>query len=418
MAKPVKLWAVTKPYYTKIMSILLFKNGLFTITTVIIFISCSSTENEIGSQNPFDGIHEIEISESLDINDESATNFDEFYFSSKYFHQMIIDNRGHYFIYNRGNESIYHLDENGEYIASIGRRGQGPGEFQSWPTFDTISSDTLYTLDDMTRIVSKFVYRNGDWGYDGGFTLQVKEYYRPSKILQIDREHLVIEYSPDVNRRMSSSENSSHVSKKYDLIRSTGEFIQENWLITQAHDRSIYSSDTGAGATHLLPFGGRSIKDIGPNHHLYHLWTPEFTIEIYDLEGSNVNRLTQPSFNYRLSDEVKQKRLDEVVSIQMGSEREQQELIDQILEEIPETAPALRDFHVDRDTGNVIVRRYIFEDQPNWMLLDKEGTRIGVLSLDENLEVFDFRNGKIIGALNNEDALPTVRVIALPQSVL
>ncbi len=391
--------------------------GLITLITTILFISCSSTEqHEV--VNPFDGVPEIEISEWLDINDESTPNSADFYFSSNYFHHMIIDNNGNYFVYNRGSEPIFYFDKNGEYITSVGRRGQGPGEFQSWPTFDTALSDTLYTLDRVARIVSRFVYRNEEWRYDDSFTLQDKEEYSPSKILQIDREHLIIEFTPDVSRLMNVSDNSSQASKKYNLLKISGETIKDNWLETPAHERSIYSSSAGARAIHLLPFGGRSIVKVGPHNHLYHLWTPEFSINIYDFDGKSLKKMTHPSFNYNLSDELRRKRVDEVVGVRMGSEREQQELLTQMFEETPTEAPALRDFHIDRDNGYIIVRRYIFKDQPNWMLLDNKGNRVGVFTLDENLTVFDFRNGKIIGALNNENELPTVRIVTLPQSVL
>ncbi|MCC5940763.1 MAG: 6-bladed beta-propeller [Balneolaceae bacterium] len=400
------------------MSQFLFKVGFFIITAVMFIISCTTAENEMVSENPFDGVPEIEISESLDITDEAESHSSAFYFTSKYFHHMLIDNRGHFFIYNRGSEPIYHFDDNGVFIATIGRRGQGPGEFQSWPTFDAISSDTLYTMDRIARIVTRFVYSNGEWAYDNSFTVSDKEQYSPNKILQVDNEHLVIEYSPDLSRLMNQSDNSSQATKKYDLINTTGELIQENWLETPVHDRSIYSSSNGARATHMLPFGGRSIMNIGPNSNLYHLWSPEFIIDIYDLDGSKINSLQQPSYNYSLSSEIRQKWVDEAVGVRMGSEREQQELVKQMFDETPETAPALRDIHVDRDKENIIVRRYIFEDQANWMLLDYEGNRVGVFTLDENLNVFGFRNGKIIGALNKKDELPTVRIVTLPQSVL
>lgn len=392
--------------------------SLFVIAIAVLFISCSSGENERVLGDPFDGIPEIEISESLDINDQSATNSEDFFFSSNYFHHMIIDKEGNYLVYNRGSESIIHFNKYGKYITSISRRGQGPGEFQGWPTFDTVSSDTLYTLDEVARVVSRFVYQNKSWEYSDSFILQNKEQYSPATIVQIDSEHLIIEYSPDMSKLVNVSSNSSQVSKKYDLITTSGEIIKENWLETPAHERSIYTSSTGARAIHLIPFGGRSILKAGPNDQLYYLWSPEFAIHIYDIDGNKINILKQPSFNSPISDEVRHKRVNDIVGVRMGSEREQQELVAQLFEDTPSVAPALRDFHIDSDNGNKIVRRHIFKDQPNWMLLDHEGNRIGVFTLDENLTVFDFRNGKIIGALNIEDSLPTVRVLTLPKSVL
>lgn len=396
----------------------LLKIWLFIASAAFLFISCTTAENETVSENPFEGVPEIDVSDPLDITDQASSGSSSFYFPSNFFHDMVIDNRGNYFVYNRGSEPIYHFDENGEFISSIGRRGQGPGEFQTWPSFDTASSDTLYTLDSLARVANRFVFKNGEWVHDVAFRVQNRESHSPDKILQIDHEHLIVEYSPNVRGSMNESDNSFQASKKYDLIKTTGELIREDWLTTPAHERSIYRSSTGSGATHMLPFGSRSIANVGPNGHLYHLWSSEFVIDVYDLEGSAIKKLQQSSFNYSLSDEIRQNRVDDVVSIRMGTEREQQELMKQTFDDTPQNAPELRDFHVDRDTGHIIVRRYIFEDQGNWMLLDDEGNRVGVFTLDENLTVFDFRNGTIIGSLNIDDELPTVRIHTLPQSAL
>lgn len=90
-----------------------------------------------------------------------------------------------------------------------------------------------------------------------------------------------------------------------------------------------------------------------------------------------------------------------------------------MFEQIPANAHPLNDMFVDRDTGFIIVKRSEIFDGPNWLLLDPEGNRLGVFDLSESLEVFDFRNGKIVGALMSEDpdVLPTVRVVSLPGEV-
>ena len=392
--------------------------NFFTLIATILIGGCSMTDGEKAVDNPFDGVPVIEISEPLDITDDTGSGSMPYYFSSNHFHHMMIDSRGHYFVYNRGSDPIYHFDENGNHIASIGKSGQGPGEFQFWPSFDTASSDTILALDRAAMVVSRFVYRNGGWGYDSGFTVQGKELYSPTKLFQIDRDYLIIKYSPDSSLLRDLSDGSPPVPKKLDLLNVSGELIQENWLTVPSNDRSVHIGSSGTMVTHLLPFGGRSIARVGPDQHIYHLWTTEFSIGIYGIEGTKLKELTHPNYHPTITDEMRRKSVDETVRVRMGSDREQQELLNQLYDEIPHTAPALRDFHVDRDTGYMLVRRYIFEEQPNWMLLDKDGNRIGVFSLDDNLNVFDFRNGKIIGAFIHEEGLPTVRIYSLPQTAL
>jgi len=47
------------------------------------------------------------------------------------------------------------------------------------------------------------------------------------------------------------------------------------------------------------------------------------------------------------------------------------------------------------------------------MLLNKSGNQIGVFYLDEDLDVSDFRNGKIIGTTNTNNGFPAIRLIEL-----
>lgn len=396
----------------------IFIIGLYFITTLILLQGCTSVENEDIFENPFEGIPIIEVRDTFDITDEDAVGTGEFSFRSNFFHHMMIDNRGHFFVFNRGGESIYHFDENGEYLGSIGRSGQGPGEFQGWPVFDTASNDTLYTFNRANMIISRFVNNSGEWNYDYGFTLNSKEDYVPGKILQADQNHLIIEYIPNMSILMNKQDNFEQLTKSYDLLTTSGEIVKQNWLATQASERSVYKGQGGAGAVHMLPYGGRSFMKPGPDQSLYHLWSREFNVHIYNIDGNRTDSLSLPGINQKLSNELREAAVKETVRMNMGTQSEQQALEQQMLDEIPQSAPALKDFHVDRDTGFIIVRRFIFEEQSNWMLIDNEGSRVGAFHLDENLNVYDFRNGVILGSLNEDDSLPTIRVVKLPDSIL
>lgn len=64
----------------------------------------------------------------------------------------------------------------GTYQGTVGRRGEGPGEFQAAPMFADLSGDTLFTFDARARRVSaflatgKFVSGTSLWADGAGFT--------------------------------------------------------------------------------------------------------------------------------------------------------------------------------------------------------------------------------------------------------
>jgi hypothetical protein len=74
-----------------------------------------------------------------DVEDES------YVFKSPY--DVLCDSKGQIYILDSGNNRIQKYDANGKYIASIGRKGQGPGEFQYAFAFDIDSKDRLYVMD-------------------------------------------------------------------------------------------------------------------------------------------------------------------------------------------------------------------------------------------------------------------------------
>lgn len=377
------------------------------------FQGCSSPEPEEQSENPFLGLPEIETEIVMDITDEEASASGTFHFSRDHFHHMAFGPDGDMFVTNRGEYTILHFDGEGDFLGFIGRKGEGPGEFQIWPTFDNLSPDTLYALDYRSMQISQFVRRESGWMYEDGFVLDQKQNFDPRGIYQVGHEELVIEYVPNIQHLMNYSDEDTLFTRTVDVMSTSGEMERDNWLDIPADERSIYTSDTGAGIIYPLPYGSASILDIGPNNRLYHLWTCNFRIDVYNTGNPKVGRISHPSFHPVVSKEIRQSEIDNYSGARFGSEQEQRQMLQFLFDQIPTTAPSLKDMHVDRDTGHIIVRRHLPGDDPNWMLLDKEGKRVGVFSLEENLEVFDFRHSRILGALDREVELPTVRVVSI-----
>lgn len=386
----------------------------FSILVITFFIlqGCSSpdTEDTKYSGSPFSNLPEIEVMQIKDITDENAT---EFFFASNNFHHMVISDDGSFFVSNRGNKKIYHFNSDGEYLSSIGQEGRGPGEFQSWPKFDGARNNSIFTLDGQTGIVSRFSNQNDEWDLESDFQLNKKESYTPENIFSVGQNRLLIEYHPSHSSLIANLNSNKEVVKTHSIYTSKGELIQENWLEVPFNQRMAFTMERGASVTMPFPYASKAITKVGQDDDVYHAWTKNFNLGIYNLGHSLIDSIKFESANTPLTEEMRQQALDSASLPYLGTDQAQEKFEQALFDEIPITAPALTDMHVDRNSGDIIVQRYTFEGEPNWLLLDKSGNRIGVFHLDEELQVFDFRNRKIIGSINTNDSFPAVRMIEL-----
>jgi len=77
-------------------------------------------------KEPLYGEIKFELEEDLSIGSEE----DENYFFYRAWH-MAVDKKGNIYVVDRSNTRIQVFDKEGQYLRTIGRKGQGPGEFHS-----------------------------------------------------------------------------------------------------------------------------------------------------------------------------------------------------------------------------------------------------------------------------------------------
>lgn len=64
---------------------------------------------------------------------------------------IVRDSAGNFYILDSGNNRIQKLDSEGKFIKTIGRKGQGPGEFQAPNSMDIDNEDNLFIFDVRSR---------------------------------------------------------------------------------------------------------------------------------------------------------------------------------------------------------------------------------------------------------------------------
>lgn len=71
----------------------------------------------------------------------------------RYPNSMTIDSKGNLFIIDGMKRKLLKFDKKLKYICSFGKKGQGPGEFNSAYTISTDREDNIYITDNMNKII-------------------------------------------------------------------------------------------------------------------------------------------------------------------------------------------------------------------------------------------------------------------------
>jgi hypothetical protein len=146
--------------------------NLLMILTIILFLSLFITlisqgqqksewlgtiENEDGIKvikNPAEPLYgeiEFELEEDLSIGDEEDENY---VFNSIY--DIAVDSEENIFALDGGDCKIQKFDKDGNHLQTIGRKGQGPGEFEQSIKIHLDSEDMIYVYDSMWRKILIF----------------------------------------------------------------------------------------------------------------------------------------------------------------------------------------------------------------------------------------------------------------------
>ena len=134
----------------------------FVLIIFVLFSFLSAkTEIEVKTlicpENPLYGTLEFELSPPLIIGSETD---DHYFFSS--LRKIIADNYGRIYALDNKAARIQVYNKNGEYVETIGRKGQGPGEFSVPFNFFMDENGIIFLLDTMAR---KIIIFSNDWKY-------------------------------------------------------------------------------------------------------------------------------------------------------------------------------------------------------------------------------------------------------------
>lgn len=199
---------------------------------------------------------------------------------------FITDDEGNFYVSDADNNRIQKYDPEGKYLLTIGREGQGPGEFRSFslPRFD--KDNHLYINDGSNRRIS-FFDRNGK------YLKQIRMQERHSNLC-INSKGLII-------ATKSSQSEENNIMKS---IATYGLFDDEFNLVKELYKDEIEISRlAGPDESSIAKFLTHALSELAfrpfvkyalaNNDSIYLGYPDKYEINIYSPEGKMLRKITR-----------------------------------------------------------------------------------------------------------------------------
>jgi len=195
---------------------------------------------------------------------------------------VVVDKENNIYILDEGNFRIQKFDKNGKYLSTIGRRGQGPGEFESPLSLQMDSEENLYVGDYRKKCVLVL-------------TKDGKEIKRIMLHANLDHFRLTQEGNiiiPTPTGKILQSEDIAKDIRLISLYDMDGNFIRE------------FGEFKDYGNNDITFDGNRFELNLDKHDNIYVAFVAQNKIEKYSYEGNLIFRADRP-LNYKVKIEMK-----------------------------------------------------------------------------------------------------------------
>ena len=298
----------------------------------------------------------------------------------------------------RADGRIYVADEESSHVKvlgpdgalqdSVGRKGEGPGEFQRLSQVVLARGDSMYVLDTRRSQVSVFA-PDGEFAYSflarhkGGGVSKVMVPPNVSGFVYAD--------APGA-RAVLENDASYVVLPGW----SNGEF--GDTLFTAPPYEVASREEGGTTIFMFLPFARSSVFAMGPNGRIHSGWQDSLRIVVHDQEGGMQRAVEIPFKLVPVSEEERK----EALSGRSG------ESLTILKREIANTKPAFEHFLVDDEGRYWFGRPTTNPDSTDWWVAWPDEQRVVTTTLPSEVQLEVVKNGHAYGQTTTENGAPAL----------
>ncbi|MGB7296307.1 MAG: 6-bladed beta-propeller [Candidatus Aminicenantales bacterium] len=299
------------------------------------------------------------------------------------------DEKGNFYVTDWRRRRILKYDPSGQHLLTIGREGQGPGEFQNLSPARFDKDGHIYITDLASQRISFF-------DDSGNFLRQIA-------IPDIFEDLYINAGGHFISTRTIPLEGES--SRRFRLIYGlfddkfnvVAEFLaQEKGFKLPAGRDAQSAAKFLAGILSDVAFHPRPSYRLGKGDVIFFGYPERYSIDVYSADGRKVRTIQRDYEPSRVTEKDKDKFIDQVAKDYLrrySSEQEKREVIKHI--EYPKHKPAYHSFALMENSNLVVVVEIVPDGDNLFDLFDEDGRYIGHFQAGFPADTwFFFNNGK------------------------
>ncbi len=281
---------------------------------------------------------------------------------------IAVDDSGRIFIGDDDQLTIHAFNPKGSYIKSLGRPGEGPGEFRSLVQTMHVDSQYLYVHDPAQQRINVFLLSTLGPSHTIDLTPEQRSSVDELKSAYLSDYYLLNDYKLLFGfvktRKTNDLDEQTGVYERYKLyylMDKDGKIISDK-IYEQKSSTMFSFRINGMATTFSFPFFGKVLAALNGNE-LFIAQSEDFLIKVYDLSGRYLRAVYYP---------FRKKELIREDAIQSSF---QDEVLQNIAKKIqlPDTWPALNDMLID-DENRLWVSTIVEDfDIYEWWVLRETG---------------------------------------------
>ena len=337
---------------------------------------------------------ELTLTETFRIGDEAAG--DTVFLGDDV--TVSVDSRGQVYVTDRDLHSIRVFSGTGDRIGTIGRAGEGPGEFASRPQIQVGPADTLYALETRANRITVFAPDNHalvetiDVSGADSFNESFQSIKTIAGLLGVTPDGIVLHYSTTLIPMMADLDAPNPAGIR--LLGRSGVVSSEK--ICELPSRDMAYAPRGIGGFWLarLPYGRDAFFALSRDNLMYCGRNDAIEIEVRSVDGSVRYAISVPHEPVPISAAERDRAL-----------AKPPELKDRIRSLLPKSKPAFEALLVD-DGGRVWLRLSTPEGAADvrWIVLDLDGNNVAFTMLPVSVWLQVVDGDRAFGVSQVEDS--------------
>ena len=308
---------------------------------------------------------------------------------------LAVGRRGTVYVADWGTASVLVLDSLLAPLTTIGREGEGPGEFVYMNNIQTLPGDSLLVYDVRIRRVTVFP----EGRHDSNRMTVVPTYV--SKLWRLGgstKKHLAVSYHIfSANEGPEADEEANDV---YSILDESAQAMEFDSILVVPSSDALVVRESGGIVVGGHPFGREGIVRVLPSGGFAYVNTGALSVTVVDADENQTTSFSYPTVPTPVSSE----HLESFA-------REEPFFAKALQEGAPYTWPPVVGLAVDdRDRIWVGLRGQPGDENWEWAAFTRDGRHVGSVRLPSGFRVQVATSDKLLGVASDELDVPQLRV--------